>query len=218
MHESCWQVLSRSHHPQHFPDTAERFRGYRGGVAALSREQFDSIEFDAAATGDHAAAARAMTELAATGTETAGMPRAEAFVRAGEQWLLADRPDEAVRGFRRAMADGGPVFAEPRVQLARALFQLGRHSEAQDLISQLKDDHRRDPRTCDLVAELLVERSDLTAALDWATAGVELCLARQADQAAGEEPELRLLLRLRYRIRNDLGLPEDSYDALLDEP
>jgi hypothetical protein len=187
-------------------------------VAELSREQFDSIEFDAAASGDHAAAARAMTELATTGVETAAMPRAEAFIRAGEQWLLADQPAEAVRGFRRAMTHGGPVFTDPRIPLARALFQLGRESEAQALISELKAEGPRSARTCDLVAELLVERSDLTGALDWATAGVELCLAaaRQGNQAEEDEPELTLLLRLRYRIRNDLGLREDSYDALLD--
>jgi hypothetical protein len=29
--------------------------------------------------------------------------------------------------------------------------------------------------------------------------------------------ELRMLLSLRYRIRNDIGLPEDDYDQLLDE-
>ncbi len=187
-------------------------------MAALSREQFDSIEFDAAASGDHAAAARAMTELATTGAETPAMPRAEAFIRAGEQWLLADQPAEAVRGFRRAMTHGGPVFADPRVPLARALFQLGNESEAQGLISEIKGEGPRDARTCDLVAELLVERSDLADALEWATAGVELCLAatRQGDQAEDDERELTLLLRLRYRIRNDLGLPEDSYDAMLD--
>jgi len=28
--------------------------------------------------------------------------------------------------------------------------------------------------------------------------------------------ELRMLLNLRYRIRNDLGLPEDGYDHLID--
>jgi hypothetical protein len=186
-------------------------------VAVLTREQFDSIEFDAAASGDHAAAAREMTELATTGTETAAMPRAEAFLRAGEQWLLADEPSEAVTGFRRATAYGGPVFTDALVPLARALFLLGRQSEAQALISRLKAEGPSDPRTCDLVAELLVERSDLAGALDWATAGVESCLARQADPAAGEEPELRMLLRLRYRIRIDLGLPEDNYDSLLDE-
>ena len=33
---------------------------------------------------------------------------------------------------------------------------------------------------------------------------------------AGDRAELRLLLSLRFRIRNDLGLAEDSYDRLLD--
>jgi hypothetical protein len=210
--------LSRSHYWTLFVHAWVLFPGYLSDVAALSREQFDSIEFDAAASGDHAAAARAMTELATTGDETPAMPRAEAFVRAGEQWLLADQPAEAVHGFRRAMTYGGPVFADARVPLARALFQLGRDSEAQTLITELKAEGPRDPRSCDLVAELLVERSDLAGALDWTTAGVELCLAaaRQGNQAEDDERELTLLLRLRYRIRNDLGLPEDSYDALLD--
>ncbi|HEU5417917.1 MAG TPA: tetratricopeptide repeat protein [Streptosporangiaceae bacterium] len=171
-----------------------------------------------------------MSQLAATAAETSGMPRAEAYLRAGEQYLLADDPAAAAGGFRRAMVAGGPVFVDPRVPLARALFQLGRQAEAQALIRQLKAEGPQDPRVCDLVAELLVDRSDLPGALDWATAGVELCLKRtgQGGQANGEtpvvpaqpggsddEPELRLLLSLRYRIRNDLGLPEDTYDAML---
>jgi hypothetical protein len=98
-------------------------------VDVLSREEFDAIEFDAVRSGDHAAAAELMNRLAATATETAGMARAEAFLRAGEQYLLADDPAAAVGGFRRAMADGGPVFVDPRVPLARALFQLDRPAE-----------------------------------------------------------------------------------------
>ena len=35
--------------------------------------------------------------------------------------------------------------------------------------------------------------------------------------ANGDPTELRLLLTLRYRIRIDLGLPEDDYDRMLDE-
>jgi len=200
-------------------------------VPALSREEFDAIEFDAAASGDHESAARRMNRLAWAGTETETMPRSEAFLRAGEQWLLADDPAAAATGFRLALADGGPVFVDPRVPLARALFLLDQPAEAQALLDQLKAEGRRDPRACDLVAELLVERSDLTGALDWATAGVELCLQRQSNGAPGPagrsressgdennaEAELRLLLSLRFRIRNDLGLPEDSYDELLDE-
>jgi hypothetical protein len=200
-------------------------------VPALSREEFDAIEFDAAASGDHESAARRMNRLAWAGTETETMPRSEAFLRAGEQWLLADDPAAAATGFRLALADGGPVFVDPRVPLARALFLLDQPAEAQALLDQLKAEGRRDPRACDLVAELLVERSDLAGALDWATAGVEVCLQRRCNGAPGPadrnrdssgdendaEAELRLLLSLRYRIRNDLGLPEDRYDELLDE-
>src|SRR5262249_30989873 len=151
-------------------------------VPVLSREEFDAIEFSAAFSGDHEAAAQRMSRLAVTGTQTESMPRAEAFLRAGEQWLLADDP-AAATGFRLALAEGGPVLADPRVPLARALFLLGKQSEALGLISTLKAEGRRDPRMCDLVAELLVERGDLAGALEWATAGVELCLADRADAA-----------------------------------
>lgn len=199
-------------------------------MPVLSREEFDAIEFSAAFSGEHEAAAQRMSRLAVTGTQSESMPRAEAFLRAGEQWLLADDPAAAASGFRLALADGGPVFVDPRVPLSRALFLLGKSAEARALISKLKAEGRRDPRLCDLVAEVLVERSDLPGALDWATAGVELCLQRDADRgdhrgppasrpdlAGDDRSELRLLLNLRYRIRNDLGLPEDDYDKLLDE-
>ncbi len=190
------------------------------------------IEFDAAATGDHRAAAEQMIDLARAGTQTAEFPRSEAYLRAGEQWLLADEPAEAAQGFRLALDDGGPAFVDPRVPLARALFLLDKTAEAEGLIQQLETEQLRDPRIYDLVAELLVDRADLAGALRWATTGVELCLGRAGTGApsAGEEAvpllpvpadgdltELHLLLTLRYRIRNDLGLPEDAYDKVLDE-
>ena len=210
------------------------------GVVVLTRDLFDAIEFDAACSGDHRTAAQQMSDLAATGTQTDAFPRSEAFVRAGEQWLLADDPAAAATGFRSALADG-PALSDPRVPLARALFLMERPAEAEALIGQLESEQPRDPRLCDLVAELLVERSDLPRALRWATVGVELCLGgavgsdsggsdsggedTSAAVAAaerlpvlpdGDRTELQLLLRLRYRVRNDLGLPEDSYDLLLD--
>jgi Tetratricopeptide repeat len=220
-------------------------------VVVLSREAFDAIEFDAACSGEHRAAAEEMTRLADTGTQTEAMPRSEAYVRAGEQWLLADDPAAAIYGFHRALADGGPSSVDPRIPLARALFQLGRTAEAEEYIGQLGSAPPRDARMCDLLAELLVEQSDLPGALAWATAGVALCLgqapgpvgrgaesvadgdgrATGAGSAAGasapqapaggpaaqaDANELRLLLTLRFRVRNDLGLPEDDYDRLLD--
>lgn len=194
-------------------------------MAVLSREEFDAIEFDAACTGDYRAAAIRMSQLAATGTSTESMPRAEAFVRAGEQWLLADDPAAAADGFRRAMADGGPVNIDPRVPLCRALFQLGKRDDAYALIADLRAEGRKDPRACEMIMEVLIEQSDLNEALDWATAGVELILqgahrppnTPAGDPQAATDPYVALgeMLRLRYRIRNDLRLPEDEYDRMV---
>jgi hypothetical protein len=195
-------------------------------VVVLSREEFDAIEFDAACTGDHQAAAERMSALVETGIQTESMPRAEALARAGEQWLLAGDPAAAIEAFWLAMADGGPVEVDPRVSLCRALFQLGREAEARALIEQLKSEGRTDPRTCEMIMELLLEQSDLVGALDWANAGVELVLHGAGDgsqpvgngaqeQQAMSRSDLLGMLRIRYRIRNDLRLPEDEYDRML---
>jgi len=222
--------------------------GTLSDVGVLSREEFDQIEFDAAFTGDHRAAAEQMTLLADTGTQTPAMPRAEAYARAGEQWLLADEPAAAANGFMRAIEDGGPSFVDPRAPLARALYMMGRTEDAEALIHQLAAEPPAEPRMCDLIAELLMERADMIGALAWVNAGIELCLggspgpvasAGDADTTGpeaesagapaagtsgekvpvlppGDRTELRLLLSLRFRIRNDIGLPEDAYDRLLD--
>ena len=180
-------------------------------VVVLSAELFDAIEVNAARTGNHKRAAVRMSRLAVQAT-TGGMSRAEAHMRAGEQWLLADEPTDAVEQFQKAIADGGPTFDNPRVSLARAMFALGRNDDADALLREVREsDARTKPRTSDLVAELLTEQGDLEGALDWATAGVDACLAGE------DRDELQLLLRLRYRLRVDLGLPEDDYDKLLDE-
>ena len=179
-------------------------------VVVLSGELFDAIEMNAARTGNHKRAAVRMGRLAAQAT-AAEMSRAEAHMRAGEQWLLADDPEAAVEEFRIAIADAGPTFDDPRVPLARAMFALGRSADADALLRELKESGGRSlARTCDLVAELLTEQGDLEGALDWATAGVD------AVMGGDDRAELQLLLRLRYRVRVDLGLPEDDYDKLLD--
>ena len=179
-------------------------------VVVLSGELFDAIEVNAARTGNHQRAAIRMSRLAVQAT-AGGMSRAEAHVRAGEQWLLADEPATAAAEFRAAIADAGPTSDDPRVPLARAMFALDRPAEADSLLRELTDSGGRAlPRTCDLVAELLIEQGDLRGALDWATAGVQACLG------GDDRDELPLLLRLRYRLRVDFGLPEDDYDKMLD--
>ena len=180
-------------------------------VVVLSAELFDAIEVNAARTGNHKRAAVRMSRLAVQAT-AGSMSRSEAHMRAGEQWLLADDPTDAVEQFQKAITDGGPTFDNPRVSLARAMFALGRNDDAEALLREVRESGARTKaRTCDLVAELLTEQGDLEGALDWATAGVDACLAGE------DRDELQLLLRLRYRLRVDLGMPEDDYDKLLDD-
>ena len=186
-------------------------------MVVLSGELFDAIEVNAARTGNHKRAAVRMSRLATQATlpvqaSPSDMSRAEAHLRAGEQWLLADEPATAADEFRAAIADAGPTLDDPRVPLARAMFALGQPAEADALLRELTESGGRSvPRTCDLVAELLTEQGDLNGALDWATAGVVACLR------GDDRDELQLLLRLRYRLRVDLGLPEDDYDKMLDD-
>ncbi len=184
-------------------------------MPVLSREEFDAIEFDAAASGDHQTAARRMSKLAVIGTQTDSLPRSEAFLRAGEQWLMADDPAAAASGFRLAMADGGPVFVDPRVPLARALFLLDRSAEAQSLLDKLKAEGRGDPRMCDLVAELLVERSDLSGALDWATAGVAVPGAQARQRRHGA---VRAQRRLNGHHRRRRGRTAAAAEPSLPHP
>ena len=179
-------------------------------VVVLSGELFDIIEVNAARTGNHKRAAVRMSRLAVQAT-AGDMDRAEAHMRAGEQWMLADDPEAAVEEFHKAIADGGQTFDDPKVPLARAMYALGRAEDADALLRELRESGAKTkPRTCDEVAELLTEQGDLRAALDWATAGVDACLRGE------DKDELQLLLRLRYRLRIDLGLDEDDYDKLLD--
>jgi hypothetical protein len=191
-------------------------------VVVLSGELFDAIEVNAARTGNHKRAAVRMSRLAVQGTlpvqaSPSDMSRAEAHMRAGEQWLLADEPASAVPEFQAAIADAGPTFDDPRVSLARAMFALDRPAEADALLGEITQAGGQSlPRTCDLVAELLIEQGNLNRALDWSTAGVDACLRGQDRDDCDCGGELRLLLRLRYRIRVDLGLPEDDYDKMLD--
>ena len=126
--------------------------------------------------------------------------------------MMADEEQRAADEFTAALQDGGPTFADPRVYLIRALQTLGRDAEAEQvLLAVTAERDKVTPRTCDLLAELYTDQGDLRGALEWATAGVEQCLER------GDNAELKLLLRLRYRLRVDLGLDEDEYDHMLDD-
>src|ERR1700753_2381366 len=123
-------------------------------VVVLSTELCDAIEVNAARTGNHKRAAVRMSRLAVQAT-AGGMSRAEAHMRAGEQWLLAGDPTDAVEQFPKGLCGRGASLETPRVSLARAMFALGRTEDADALLREVREsDARTKPRTSDLVAEL----------------------------------------------------------------
>src|SRR5436190_1179411 len=89
-------------------------------VVVLSGDLFDAIEVNAARTGNHKRAAVRMSRLAAQAQATpSGISRAEAHMRAGEQWLLAAGPAEAVDPVEEATAGVHAILSsgEDREQL-----------------------------------------------------------------------------------------------------
>lgn len=134
--------------------------------------------------------------------------RAAILVLAAEEWRQAGQPARALDCFQRAVDTGGEVSVDPRAGIADTLFELERPDEAREVITAIHAVGDVTAATALTVAETLVAYGDLREAHRWATEG-----AHRAAEGGGEHIAL---LRTRYRIRVDLGLPEDELDALLD--
>jgi len=188
-------------------------------VTHVTEDDLDDLEFDTLRTGDHASAARRLSELAAS--VSGGVSRANILLRAGEQWQHAGDHAKAAELYRQAIEDGGETYGDPRVYLADALFELGETDEARSLLDRISADRPRDPEVYRTVTEILYAHGDVSGAYEWATRGADVVLSvrEQAPDEEGRvaEDSLEALLRLRYRARIDLGRPEDEYDAMLDD-
>ncbi len=181
--------------------------GSLGTVAHVTNEQVDRLLEQALLLDDHGALARRLDGLA-QGYESGEMSRAAILVLAAEEWRQAGQPATALERYRSALDDGGEVPVDPRAGIADTLFELGRAEEARGVIAAIRA-AGCGPATALTVAETLVAYGDLDAAHEWATYGIRAC-----DNAGSSIRDS--LLRTRYRIRVDLGLPEDDLDALLD--
>lgn len=180
----------------------------------LTIKDIDNLEFEAARTGDHPAAAERLAgfaEAAGGDANGAAISRAELLVRAGAQWQLAGEPAKAAELYGHAAEDGGRVALDPRACLADALFDLGRGDEAWELIARIRAEAPTDPEVYNFLAETLEAQRDLSGAHEWATAGLTLVQGE-----GGSNGLLESLLRARYRVRREMRLPEDEHDALLD--
>ncbi|GAB3478102.1 hypothetical protein [Nocardiopsis coralliicola] len=183
-------------------------------MTRVTTADLDRLEFRAVQSGDHAAVAAELLALANAVDADSEISRAELFVRAGEQWEMAQEAERAAGAYQRAIDDGGTTIIDARALLAGALLELDRGPDAQAQLARL---HREGPRNLPTfihITETLQAHGDLAAAQEWATLGVERF--RHQDVSPFVHDLLMELLRIRFRIRVDLGLDEDALDRMLD--
>lgn len=183
-------------------------------MTRVTTADLDRLEFQAVQSGDHVAVAEQLTRLANQVEADSEVCRAELFVRAGEQWEMAQEAERAAAAYQRAIDDGGETIIDARALLAGALLELDRVDDAYAQLDRLREAGARNLPTYIHVAETLLAHSVLDSAHAWATLGVERF--QHQDVSPYMHDLLTELLRIRFRIRVDLGLGEDELDKLLD--
>ncbi|MER6944063.1 tetratricopeptide repeat protein [Nonomuraea sp. NPDC000554] len=175
-------------------------------MAHVTREHLDRLLEQALLADDHGSLASRLYDVA-LGYSSGDVSRASILVLAAEEWRAAGQPARALECFQRAVEDGGESGTDPRAGIADTLFELDRPAEAREVIETLRAEGGVTTATAHMIAETLVAYGDLQGGHEWATQAVLAC-----DE---DDPEHLALLRTRYRIRVDLGLPEDDLDALV---
>lgn len=183
-------------------------------VTRVTTADLDRLEFRAVQSGDHVDVALELLGLANGVDADSEISRAELFVRAGEQWEMAQEFERASAAYQRAIDDGGVTIIDARALLAGALLELDCVDTAYAQLERLRAEGPRNLPTCIHIVETLRAHDDLMGAHTWATLGVERF--RHQDVSRYVHDLLMELLRTRFRIRVDLGLDEDALDRILD--
>lgn len=160
-----------------------------------------------------AAGAAMARELLASGRLPKNTSRADLLHDLGRMLLAADDPEAAETALRDALADGGPTREDPRIRLAEALGRRGDRAGCDAVLDAIRRERPSDAWVYDDVAEVLWRLGDTTAALRWANTGA-FRLIRQEERLTDES---LALLSLRWRLRRDMGFPDDEYDELAQE-
>ncbi len=184
-------------------------------MTRVTTTDLDRLEFWAVQSGEHCDAAQELLDLANRVDTDSEISRAELFVRAGEQWEMAQEFERASVAYQRALDDGGTTVIDARALLVGALLELDLIDAAYAQLERLDAEGPRNLPTYIHIAETLHAHGDMTSAHDWATLGVR----RFHHQAITPyiDDLLTELVRARFRIRMDMGLDEDALDRSLDD-
>ncbi|MFD0775980.1 hypothetical protein ACFQZ2_18760 [Streptomonospora algeriensis] len=184
-------------------------------MTRVTTADLDRLEFRAVQSGDHVDVALELLGLANSVDADSEISRAEIFVRAGEQWEMAQEFERASAAYQRAIDDGGTTIVDARALQAGALLELDMLDSAYAQLELLRAEGPRNLPTFIHIAETLQAHGDPAGAHTWATQGIERF--RHQGVTAYVHDLLLELLRARFRIRMDLGLDEDEFDRLLDD-
>jgi tetratricopeptide (TPR) repeat protein len=135
--------------------------------------------------------------------------RAAVLVEAGENFGYAGDHAEALRMFEAARADGGSRYVDIRALMVQALYQGGQKDAALELANALRKESP-DQITTFLVLSSFFELVDeFQAAQRWFSMGIR---AMDSGNVPGSEQQYESMLIGRARVRNELGLAQDTLD------
>ncbi len=133
---------------------------------------------------------------------------ADLLVGAGEQLALGDDHAGALDAFQAAADRPERTHPDARGFVVRALVDLGRIAEAQDVSEQLRRSRPEHAVTYAYVGEVWEEAGELDRAHRWFTRGLLLA------ERTRDHTSYALLLISRLRVRESLGFPPDRDDEI----
>ena len=176
----------------------------------LSEDDVERLQAFARTPKAHREAAATLARWVEEGQPDDGVSPADLLSAAGWHLAQAGDTEDSLALYRRAVAAEGTTTPDARCLLHAALLEAGQLDEARQVANDLR---RTGPRIVDIadMAENFEMHGDLVQAHRWAEMGVSrLELAADSD----EPPvfDVRILLGVRRRIRQELGFPPDDWD------
>jgi tetratricopeptide (TPR) repeat protein len=143
--------------------------------------------------------------------------RGEILLEAAVAWRAAGRPERARELLEQLIAGDGEDSCYARFQLADDYFSDGADEKAYAELALLAREPALHDGHCEMAADLLAERGDLSGALKWYDRAVARLTPEALDELRDPDGWLQsssIMLRNRRDVRCRLGLTPDAMDEM----
>jgi len=141
--------------------------------------------------------------------------RGEILSEAAAAWRKAGHPERAAELLAQLVEAGGEDGCYARMQVAEYCFADGADDAAYAELAALSRDPALHDGHCQLAAELLAEREDLSGALKWYDRAVARLDSSTLEALRRPDAWMQMasdMVRGRRKVRRALGLPPDATD------